>query len=268
MASITIIGCGWFGFPLAQSLITQGHQVKANKRKQSDLIALSQAGIAAYQLDLSAEIDLTSTSELLDSDMLVVNIPPGLRRGETDYMANLNALKSVIGDKQYQRVIFISTSGVYPNEDNMMTEQDAASHNSVSDVLLQAESLFSCMSNACIVRFSGLVGPKRHPGRFLAGKDNVSGGNAAVNLVHLDDCVAAVSLILNSATVGAVYNLCAPDHPTKHAFYTQAALHAGMSVPTFNQQIAPSKVIDGNLICQQLGFTYQQPYLLKMLDAC
>ncbi|WP_434926488.1 NAD-dependent epimerase/dehydratase family protein [Shewanella sp. HL-SH2] len=268
MASVTIIGCGWFGFPLAQSLIKQGHHVKSNKRKQADLIALSQAGITAYQLDLSTEIDVASATELLDSDMLVVNIPPGLRRGETDYMANLNSLKTVIGDKQYQRVIFISTSGVYPSEDKIMTEQDATSHSPVSDILLQAESLFSCMGNACIVRFSGLVGPKRHPGRFLAGKENVSGGNVAVNLVHLDDCVAAISLILSSSTVGAVYNLCAPDHPTKQTFYSQAAIHAGTSAPTFNQQISPSKVIDGNLICQQLGFIYQQPHLLKMLDAC
>lgn len=268
MASVTIIGCGWFGFPLAQSLIAQGHHVKSHKRKQSDLIALSQAGITAYQFDLSTEIDLVAATDLLDSDMLVVNIPPGLRRGETDYMANLNALKSIIGDKQYQRVIFISTSGVYPSEDKVMTEQDAIPHNPVSDTLLRAESLFSSMGNACIVRFSGLVGPQRHPGRFLAGKENVSGGNVAVNLVHLDDCIAAISLILNSSTVADVYNLCAPDHPKKQAFYSQAALHLGMSVPEFNQQISPSKIIDGNLICQQLGFTYQQPHLLKMLDAC
>ena len=180
MTSVTIIGCGWFGFPLAESLIKQGYFVKANKRQQQDLEPLSQVGIDAYQLDLASEYSINSAKKLLDSDMLIINIPPGLRRGETSYLANLEALSSTIGDKQYQRVIFVSTTGVYPNEDKVMTEDDAQPYSEVSKILLQAESIFARMKHSCIVRFAGLIGPKRHPGRFFAGKTDVSGGNVAV----------------------------------------------------------------------------------------
>jgi len=268
MTSVTIIGCGWFGFPLAESLIKQGYFVKANKRQQQDLEPLSQVGIDAYQLDLASEYSINSAKKLLDSDMLIINIPPGLRRGETSYLANLEALSSAIGDKQYQRVIFVSTTGVYPNEDKVMTEDDAQPHSEVSQILLQAESIFARMNHSCIMRFAGLIGPKRHPGRFFAGKTDVSGGNVAVNLVHLDDCIAAVSLILHSPEVANVYNLCAPEHPTKATFYSHAAEHLGEKVPEFNQQISPSKIIDGNLICRQLGFSYHHTNPIKMLDAC
>ena len=268
MTSVTIIGCGWLGFPLATSLIQQGYFVKANKRQQQDLAMLTQAGIEAYQFDLASEKSMVSAKKLLDSDMLVISIPPGLRRGETDYLANLAALTSAIGDKHYQRIIFVSTTGVYPNEDRVMTEGDAHPHSPVSDTLLQAESIFASMNNSCIVRFAGLVGPKRHPGRFFAGKRDVSGGNVAVNLVHLDDCIAALSLILRAPKVANVYNICAPEHPTKAMFYTYAASHLGEIAPEFNQQTAPTKLIDGNLICQQLGFSYGHPNPIKMLDAC
>lgn len=268
MTSVTIIGCGWFGFPLAKSLIKQGYSVKANKRLPQDLNQLFQVGIDAYQFDLAAENTLNAARELLNTDMLIINIPPGLRRGETDYLANLHVLTSAIGDKQYQRIIFVSTTGVYPNEDKLMTENDAQPHSLVSETLLQAESMFASMNNSCIVRFAGLIGPQRHPGRFFAGKSDVSGGNVAVNLVHLDDCIAATSLILRAPEVAKVYNLCAPEHPAKADFYPYAATHLGEIAPQFNQQTAPSKIIDGNLICRQLGFSYHHTNPIKMLDAC
>ncbi|HAP82964.1 MAG TPA: NAD(P)-dependent oxidoreductase, partial [Enterobacteriaceae bacterium] len=42
-----------------------------------------------------------------------------------------------------------------------------------------------------------LVGPGRHPGRFFAGKSGPN-GNHGVNLVHLEDVVGAISLLLEA----------------------------------------------------------------------
>lgn len=268
MKTITLIGCGWFGLPLAKYLISQGFQVKASKRQVDDLVSLPQLGIEAYQLDLANVNDDVKNSSLFDADAIVINIPPGLRRGESDYIAYLTELKSLMGTRLYQKVIFISTTGVYPSLDQTVTEVDASAFNDTSATLLQAESIFASMANSCIIRFSGLIGPKRHPGRFFAGKSDVSGANVAVNLVHLDDCIAAVSLILSKETTLPIYNLAAPTHPSRAEFYIAAAKHLGLTAPEFNQQILPSKVIDGQLICRHLGYEYRQPSPLKMLDAC
>ncbi|WP_350433018.1 SDR family oxidoreductase [Shewanella sp. H8] len=268
MNTITLIGCGWFGFPLAKQLVNQGFQVKASKRHPDDFAPLQQAGIEAYQLDLANVTIQAKKSSLFDADAIVINIPPGLRRGENDYISHLTQLKSLIGDRQYQKVIFISTTGVYPSLDQTVTEQDAAAFNDTSATLLQAEAIFSVMENSCIVRFSGLVGPKRHPGRFFAGKTDISGANVAVNLVHLDDCVAAVSLILSRTDTLPIYNLAANEHPTRDVFYTAATQHLELMAPQFNQVQQPSKIIDGQLISQQLGFQYRFDSPFKMLDAC
>ena len=138
----------------------------------------------------------------------------------------------------------------------------------MSDILLQAEALFRTYSNSCVVRFSGLVGPKRHPGRFFAGKKDVDGANVVVNLVHLDDCVAAVSAILLAEKCADTYNLAASEHPTREAFYTEATANLGFDAPTFSTVTQPSKVINGEAICTDLGFRYLYSDPFKMLDAC
>ncbi|MCL1066370.1 NAD(P)-binding domain-containing protein [Shewanella olleyana] len=278
MNKIAIVGCGWFGLPLAKQLVSDGYQVAGTKTTAQGCDELSQYGITAYQLNLSQlndeviEQESERLSSLFEADALIVNIPPGLRRGESQYLNHIERLKNLIGNRQYQRVIFISTTGVYPSTDKDMNEADAQSYDDKSKILLEAESYFAAMENACIIRFSGLIGPKRHPGKFFAGRQDIAGGNVAVNLVHLDDCIQAVSVIFAATAKGkklaSIYNLAAPKHPTRAEFYRQAALHLSLDEPEFNQQIMPSKTIIGDLICQQLGFNYIHPDPVSMLDAC
>ena len=77
-----------------------------------------------------------------------------------------------------------------------------------------------------ILRFSGLVGPGRHPGRFFAGKKNIPNGKAPVNLIHLQDCIDLTLLILRKEAFGYTFNAAAPHHPQRQEFYTTAAQNA------------------------------------------
>lgn len=116
-----------------------------------------------------------------------------------------------------------------------------------------------------ILRLAGLVGPGRHPGRFFAGK-TAPDGHHGVNLVHLDDVVSAISLLLQAPKGGHIYNICAPMHPARNVFYPQMARQLGMEPPEFrgNEDNGKGKVIDGNRICNELGFEYQYPDPLVM----
>ncbi|MGL4778637.1 MAG: SDR family NAD(P)-dependent oxidoreductase, partial [Aeromonas veronii] len=109
-----------------------------------------------------------------------------------------------------------------------------------------------------IVRPSGLYGPDRHPGRFLAGK-TLDGGAQSVNLVHLDDVVAACMLLLERGKDGDVFNLSAPVHPRREQFYPFAARQQGLPAPVFIEPAGEFQPIDGQLICQQMGFNYRWP---------
>jgi predicted dinucleotide-binding enzyme len=77
---ISILGCGWLGFPLAQSLEKQGHKVKGSTTRPEKLSELRQAGIEPLWLQLTPEPKGIGWDYLLDCDVLIVNIPPRLER--------------------------------------------------------------------------------------------------------------------------------------------------------------------------------------------
>ena len=116
-----------------------------------------------------------------------------------------------------------------------------------------------------ILRLAGLVGPGRHPGRFFAGK-SAPDGQHGVNLVHLEDVIGAIELLLQAPKGGHIYNICAPSHPPRSTFYPLMARQLGLAPPVFSdaQGEHKGKIIDGNRICHELGFEYQYPDPLVM----
>ncbi|MCF1428911.1 MAG: SDR family NAD(P)-dependent oxidoreductase [Shewanella sp.] len=270
---VGITGCGWYGMPLALALAASGYQVVGSKRSQAGCRTLTDAGIEAVQLDLDDAPSLSQCLPLVDVDALIINIPPGLRRGGNDYLGRLERLKSLLLPHRLHRLIFISTTGVYPNI-GVVSEADAGADSDSMVTLLKAEALFTEPSELLapggwvfVLRFAGLIGPGRHPGRFLAGRQNVSGAEQSVNLVHLADCIAATQCLLEAET-GGVYNLCIPDHMSKRAFYTAATRALYLTTPEFNDIELADKRILAQRICDQLGYVYRYPTLASALAAC
>ncbi|MBV7315537.1 SDR family oxidoreductase [Shewanella sp. NIFS-20-20] len=267
--NVAIIACGWLGQPLAHALQAQGWQIQGTRRSEAGVQQLQADGIEAVCLDLARPESLIHAAKagLFSAEHIIINIPPGLRSGQSpaDYLGQLQALKQAIITYGHGRVMFISTTGVYPN--GVVDETTEPANDARAQVFVAAEQLFADLPKTCIVRLAGLVGPGRHPGRFFAGKTEVSGGDLAVNLVHLDDCIAGVSLLLQVSATG-IYNLCAPEHLSKREFYQQAALALGKTAPTFiaePQMAGADKRVNGHKICRQHGFRYQHARLIPML---
>jgi nucleoside-diphosphate-sugar epimerase len=101
-------------------------------------------------------------------------------------------------------------------------------------------------------------------GTFFAGK-SAPDGQHVVNLVHLQD-VAAIELLLQAPKGGHIYNICAPRHPARGVFYPQMARELGLPPPVFSDSPdgGQGKIVDGNRICNELGFEYQYPDPLVM----
>ncbi|WOT03918.1 SDR family oxidoreductase [Shewanella youngdeokensis] len=270
--SVCVVGCGWFGLSLAKTLVNQGLAVNGTRRSQIDANALSQLGIKGTAVDLSLTEELNRNQveiqTALNTDCLVVCIPPGFRKDADGYLTKLARLVELIKDIAYQKVIFISTTGVYPPVDRLMTECDATAYSDKSNKLLKAEAMFAKMSNSCVVRFAGLVGPKRHPGRFLAGKIDLAQPNAPVNVVHLNDCIAAVSKLMFEASTYGIYNVCAPLHPTRRAFYQQASDDLGLTAPLFIDDAIGGKLISSERLIKEFNFEFQFSNPTDMLSAC
>ncbi|MFQ6370614.1 SDR family oxidoreductase [Shewanella sp. YIC-542] len=276
MKHIAVFGCGWFGLPLAQALQQQDFQVKGSKTTEDGVAALTAAGIDGVLLNLPGAEPLPATL-LAGCDGLVVNIPPGLRHGNDDLLLQkLSRLTDAVTQSALQRVIFISSTGAYSQTSGVLAEQDLTVAKEGSCAMLQqAEQLFLQLASntlqVTVLRFAGLVGPGRHPGRFMAGRCELSGANQPVNLVHLNDCIAAVMAVLRADNPGEVYNLCAPFTMDKKTFYGLSATQLGLPLPQFqpvSRHDPSGKKIDGSLICRELGFHYQHADAYALLPAC
>lgn len=102
------------------------------------------------------------------------------------------------------RIIFTSSTSVYGDIDGMAKENTERRPVTASGrVLKELEDWLHNLpgTQVDILRLAGLVGPGRHPGRFFAGK-SAPDGQHGVNLVHLEDVIGAIELLLQAPKGG------------------------------------------------------------------
>lgn len=271
MKKVAIVGLGWLGMPLAMSLTARGWQVTGTKTTQDGVEAARMSGIESYPLRLEPELvcETDDLDALMDVDALVITLPA--RRsgpGEDFYRQAIQEVVDSALAYHVPRIIFTSSTSVYGDVHGIVKETTPRNPVTASGrILKELEDWLHNLpgTSVDILRLSGLVGPGRHPGRFFAGK-TAPDGQQGVNLVHLEDVIAAITLLLQAPKGGHIYNICAPSHPARNVFYPQMARLLGMGPPHFleSQSNDKGKIIDGSRICNELGFEYQYPDPLVM----
>ena len=270
---ISIMGCGWLGLPLAAQLVKAGYNVKGSTTTPEKLEVLQAEGIAPYVLNLQEkDLDMGALRDFLQAKVLVLNIPPHLRSdGGESYLKQMRLLMKALAASPVNRVLFVSSTSVYPDLNRVVTEEDIAfaEEQEPEHMLLQAERLFQSGEGwmTTILRFGGLVGGNRKPGRFLAGKKRVPNGDAPVNLIHLEDCIQIICRILEQDIWGEVFHACADQHPLRKDFYTQAALALGLAPPEFDDmQETHFKLINSQKLKDALSYSFLHPDPMSFLS--
>lgn len=263
---ISILGCGWLGLPLAAQLVEAGYKVKGSTTTPEKVELLQQKGIRPYLINLQDEnLDCAAVKDFLQTQVLVLNIPPHLRSdGGEGYQKQMHLLLEFLSDSPVSRILFVSSTSVYLDLNRVVTEEDIAftEKQQPDHMLLQAERLFQQNDGwlTTILRFGGLVGDNRRPGRFLAGKKNVPNGDAPVNLIHLEDCLSLMHRIIEENIWGQVFHACADMHPLRKEFYTQAALALGLTPPEFvDMDETRFKLINSRKIKDALAYHFLHP---------
>lgn len=265
-ANISIIGCGWLGLPVAEVLVSMGKKVNGSTTSPQKLELLAQKGIKPYLIDLqSDELDEATLSDFLETDVLLINIPPRLRSdGGSSYLSQLQRLRKAMLDSPVRKVLFTSSTSVYNDLNRIVTEEDdqLTKDTDPGYSLLQAERLFMDREEwlTTIVRFAGLVGEDRSPGRFMAGKQDVPNGDAPVNLIHRNDCITILNRILEQERWGAIYNACSDEHPMRKDFYPAAAIALGLQPPMFREmEETHFKIISNQKLKDELAYVFKHP---------
>jgi NAD dependent epimerase/dehydratase family enzyme len=196
-------------------------------------------GIEPFLLDLNSENSQGDIESFLkNSEILVLNIPPKLRRNSTeDFVGKIKTLIPFIEKSSIDNVIFVSSTSVYADENVIITEETSPQPETESGrQLLQSELLLQNNSHfkTTIVRFGGLIGEDRHPIRFLSGKENIENPDAPINLIHLEDCIGILKQIITDNSWNETYNAVAPFHPSRETYYVKKALDLNLDLPKFN----------------------------------
>ncbi len=262
MQKISVLGCGWLGLPLSQKLIESGFVLKGSTTSSEKLKQLEKAGIVPFIITLTENsIEGFVDVFLKDSDLLIVNIPPKLRSGSTEnFVAKIEKLVPFIEQSSVKKVLFVSSTSVYGNQEGILTEEiipepitEGGKH------LFQVEKLLLSNSNfkTTIIRFGGLIGEDRHPVKYLAGKDNLDNPFAPINLIHQLDCVDIIPKIISRDLWGEVYNAVAPFHPSRKEYYVQKATEMDLVLPKFSESTESStKIIASDKLIEQIGHQF------------
>ena len=242
LKTISILGSGWLGLPLALELSNQ-YSIKISTRSVDKLKGLETQNITPYLVD----IDTISQSieEFLEADILIINIPS----------KNIEAFKNLvqyIEKSQIKKLIFISSTSVCRDD---------------KTPLLSIEKIFQNMDRkTTILRFGGLIGYGRNPANFFKNNKIVPNPLTPVNMLHRDDCIGIIKEILKQDVFDEVFNCCSPAHPTKKEFYTYCAISSGLPIPTFDtvENKEGYTIIAVEKLQNKLNYKFIHPDLMKI----
>lgn len=237
---ITIIGAGWLGHPLALSLAKQ-HTVYASSRS-----TLSSSEYHHFTFDFTsnhANDKLLEAFKKQQPNIVIGCFPPALRKSLNDnYAKYWQMLTNACEKTAVQQVIMISTTAVYSSDIPVAREQDTLPTpleklENKQDVILAAEyAVHNANLNSAIIRCSGLIGPNRHPARFIDKLQQIS-RNAPANIIHLDDVIGVITHLIGQQG-HTILNATTPETVSKAEFYQHAAKLAGIT------PIAQEKIVD------------------------
>lgn len=248
MKKAGIIGCGWLGSRIAESL-SGTHLIYTTATTEGKVAELNIKGLNAtlagfpdYQLDEK----IKQWGIIGQLDILIITIPLSGKSCCVSSLYNrIQHLLSFIGDFKGQLFV-MSTTGVYPDLPKKFTEDDLPVNAVSGERMIRNK-----YPQANILRLGGLMGDNR-----LLKNYNVSNLEAPVNHIHYADICSLIVRMEELKTEGKLYNVTAPLHPSK-----AAVIHAQKNLP-FSGEIKTEgrKILSSKLISDlDFVFTYPDP---------
>lgn len=261
---ISILGCGWLGLELGKRLREENHEVRGSVTSMERMTELRDAGIIPFSIKLYEKgIQGDIRSFLSKCDVLIVDIPPGLRKNpEINFVKKIRNLIPYIEKSYLPRLIFTSSTSVYQDAEDfpVYTEESATDNsNNTAIQLRNAELLFLNNENfnASVLRFGGLIGTGRHPVEHISGRKGIKNPDAPVNLVHQGDCISAILKLMKTEKDNSVWNLVYPEHPTKEDYYSKIAAQKGLKSLEFDHSTtSKGKKISSEKFIKEFSFEF------------
>ena len=203
--NISILGLGWYGEPLALELLKDGHQVSGTTRTKLKCLEFLKKNIPTEVLTT----ENTPSEDLLDADVVILNIPP--IKEELSWFKSFKWKKDVW-------VIFVSSVSVEYKPDS----------ESAKILKAQEDWVKETFPTWTVMRFGGLYGKERHPGKHLAGRKGIPEGNRPISLVSLEETIATTKEVLAHKVQKDTLTVIGKDRRSRKEFYTEYCRQNGL----------------------------------------
>lgn len=182
MYTISLLGCGKLGFPIALELISQGYNIKGSTTTPSKINQLKQSGIIPYLIKIDEFVAL----DFFESDILLITLP--FKKTFLDpniYNHQIQLVYNKVKSSKIRHIVFISSSSVYPKDNQMYSPIDNIKPTNLrAKVLLECEDILKSLSNisTIIIRLGGIYGAKR----------KIKKSNKARRLIEQSDAIRLI----------------------------------------------------------------------------
>lgn len=285
---ISIIGAGWLGTPLSQTLSEKKWDVIATKRviegfsshqtdsPENNTLSAIQWRRFSSHLFMKDEMSPQELEELFYQRVIIITIPPTpfiknysneeQIKGIQNYENLMAEISQVAEQYQAKHLYYTSSTSVYGNSSGIINEELPTMPQTLSaKAIVAAENaLKNGKTPVTILRLAGLIGNGRHPIFSLQGRSNIRSPFNAINLLHIDDLICAIETLIarngkiSLEKVFEVYNIVTPTHPNRMSYYQAIAGYLNLPIPTFEDPKPELKrIIDGGKITEQGDFHYQ-----------
>jgi nucleoside-diphosphate-sugar epimerase len=194
MKTISLLGCGSLGFPLAIQLLQKGYCVKGSTTAPAKLQELKKAGIIPYLIQLDKEMP----ADFFVADILVLTLP--YKRSFSDpkiYKNQIQIISEKVRVSSIKHIVFTSSSSVYPKDGKIYSTSDEFEPaNLRAKILLECEQILNNLNNisTITIRLGGiyhgsLIKQSKTPRRLVSHKEALKHIEHGINRLGENDCV-------------------------------------------------------------------------------
>ncbi|TAF63848.1 MAG: hypothetical protein EAZ55_12715 [Cytophagales bacterium] len=257
---IGIMGVGWLGLPLALHLKNLHYTVKTTTTQPQKALLLEKEGLMPTLFNLNDFMPQKRYDFLDDLDYLLITLPP-----KSTSLESLSALCQYWQTHQCPTptLLYTSSTSVYAENNAICTEETPTNPNEAVSQIEQL--LINHHPETILLRLGGLAGYDRLIGKYFSGR-TLSNSEAPVNLIHRDDAIAIISLLIKNKQKKEIFNAVAPQHPTRREVYQNdlQKLQLPPTTPDYQKEkykeISPEKLIK----TFNYHFIYPNPLLFSL----
>ena len=287
MRSVLIVGCGDVGRRVALAERAAGAVVTALARSTASAAQLEALGLQVVHGDLDRPESLAA---LPTASALIYYFAPPPATGDRD-LRLCNFLNAIAAQTLPERVVLISTSGVYGDCQGDWVSEDRTPHPDSDRGRRRVDAERQLQTWAVrndvpivVLRVPGIYGPGRLPEKRLRAREPVlrEAESPWSNRVHILDLVNACIAAGARGRPGAVYNISDGQPSSMTDYFNQVADALGLERPPqislaqarsdlssgMQSYLAESKRLDNRRMREELGVVPQFPNLASGLAAC